>query len=173
MYPDRSFLVGVLLALPVTSTNAAMTQPPNPYVDKGACPFECCTYRDWKTTKPITLVNRPNGHRSVARVAAGNTVHAITGEVISTPLRVVAPTSYADSPIKKGDAFYVLHYAGEGFSHVWFEGKSYDVELDQSGATVEGPRQDGAAWWAQIRTRNGKSGWVLVKDQFENQDACA
>lgn len=166
-------LVVALLAPAATHTTAGRTAPPNPYVDKGACPFECCTYRDWKTNGPITLLDKPGGRQVVATFAAGSTVHATTGEVISKPEPIVAKQDYADSPIRTGDMFYFLHYAGEGFSHVWFKGRVYDVELDRSGDTVEDPPSgSNVAWWARIRIPGGKSGWVLVKDQFENQDAC-
>src|SRR5882724_5618085 len=105
LLPAAAF--AVLAIAPSTAMPAA---PPNPFIDNGACPFECCTYRDWKTVKPITLLDKPKGAASVGYVAAGSTVHAITGEVISKPMRVVAEHAYADSPIKKGDVFYELHY---------------------------------------------------------------
>ena len=37
-------ITGLLLALTQTPHSGA---PPMPYIDQGACPFECCTYRDW------------------------------------------------------------------------------------------------------------------------------
>ena len=167
----RGTIFNLLLAFALVPASAA-TAPPNPYIDKGACPFECCTYRDWKATKPITRLDQPNGKKRVAQISAGSTVHAVTGEVISAPTAIVARQAYADSPIRKGDTFYFLHYAGEGYSLVWYKGKTFDVDLDQSGATPEGPPDGGAAWWAQIRIPDGKSGWVRVNDQFENQDSC-
>ena len=176
---DRASILGLVffcvLTLPSATAHAARAgaAPPNPYIDKGACPFECCTYRDWKTAKPITLLDKPGGSKRIIDVKAGVVVRGVTGEVISKPQRIVATKAYSDTPIRKGDVFYFVHYSGEGFSRVWFKGKTYDAELDNSGATAEGPPSSGGpAWWVNIRTRNGKSGWVLNADQFENQDAC-
>lgn len=175
---DRPHIVGpaLIVALALVGSAAFGAQsgaaPPDPYVDKGACPFECCTYRDWTTTKPITLLDKPGGSKRIASVKAGVVVRGVTGQVISKPRRMVAKTAYSNTPIRPGDVFYYIHYSGEGFSRVWFKGKTYDAELDGSGVTVEGPPSDDAAWWVNIRTLNGKSGWVLNSDQFENQDAC-
>jgi hypothetical protein len=40
----------------------AFTQPrpPRVYIDKGACPFEGCTYRTWKTKRTTVAYARPD-----------------------------------------------------------------------------------------------------------------
>lgn len=176
---DRPFLVAVLLALASMPTTAAPIAPPNPHVDNGACPFECCTYRDWKTTKPVTLLDKPHGQKIVTSVPAGQVVHGVTGNVYSVPVRTVAAKSFKvssntfqNASIRKGEVFYVLHYLGEGATLIWFKGKTYDAELEPVSATAEGPPSDGPQWWVKVRTLSGKSGWVLDKDQFDEQDAC-
>lgn len=153
--------------------------PPNPYIDKGACPFECCTYRDWKTTKPVALIDKPYGTKTIATVTAGQVVHGITGVVYSAPVRAVASKSFfawsndfRRASIKKGDVFYILHYVGEGGTLIWFKGQTYSGEIEPVGATAEGPPSNGPQWWVNVRTLTGRSGWVLETDQFENQDAC-
>lgn len=177
---SKALLPTALAALAMVPTMAAPAAPPNPYVDKGACPFECCTYRDWKITQPIILLDKPYGTRTIASVSAGQVVHAVTGDVYSVPVRTIAHkdyqvTSYGYRPalIKKGDVFYMLHYVGEGVSLIWFKGTTYEFDPEPVGVTMEGPPgDDNVAWWAKIQTPDGKTGWVRVKDQFENQDAC-
>lgn len=148
---------------------AVSATPPNPYVDKGVCPFECCTYRDWTTKTPVTLLDRPNGSATVTTVAAKTVVRGLTGDVHSTPLRIVASHSYPESPIAKGDVFYALHYSGEGSWAVWYNGKVVGVELDDADADE---KKVNAKWWAKIKTKEGKIGWVEVRSQFGNQDDC-
>jgi hypothetical protein len=112
--------VGTILALgflllgpvvvPVIAAQATGEQkPPNVYIDKGACPFECCTYREWIARTNVTLLDDPNGKRVVGRVRKGQKVLALTGEVHSVPLRVVAHHDYPDAGVKAGDRVYVLH----------------------------------------------------------------
>src|SRR5690242_7508368 len=88
--------------------------PPSPYVDKGACPFECCTYREWTANESFALVDQPNGRNVVAQLHKGEKVQGVTGEVHSMPLRAIARRDDPSTGIKAGDAIYVLHPVGEG-----------------------------------------------------------
>ncbi len=63
--------------------------PPVPYVDEGACPFECCTYRDWIAEAPFQAVAywRPDGadrRKPVFSIAKGERVTAMSGVVVTT-----------------------------------------------------------------------------------------
>ena len=42
--------------------------------------------------------------------AKGDVVTGLTGEVISVPIPAKADRDVPETPIKKGDTFYVLHY---------------------------------------------------------------
>lgn len=162
-------------ALLTTAAGAAtpMSTPPNPFIDKGACPFECCTYRDWTTLKPVALLDKPAGKATGVSVPAKTVVRGVTGQVWSMPLSMTATHAFDESPIKKGDTFYALHGAGEGFWAVWFKGKTYAVDMSDPGdnAYLE-KASKGMKWWVQIRTKSGKTGWVLDDSQFDNQDSC-
>jgi hypothetical protein len=159
-------LFALLLAAPPAM--AAGDAPPNPFIHRNVCPFECCTYRNWITNKATTLVDKPNGTTRVATVPVKTVVAAVTGDVYSMPTRRIAAHAYQYSPIKKGDEYYALHSAGEGFWSVWYRGKVYNVELlDEMG---EGA--DHSSWWVKIRTKDGKTGWALNTGQFDNADAC-
>ncbi|MBV9046071.1 MAG: SH3 domain-containing protein, partial [Alphaproteobacteria bacterium] len=144
----------------------------NPYIDRGACPFECCTYRVWTTNLPVSLLDKPAGKTVVAKVPTKTGVTGVTGEVHSTPLRVVASHAFEGTPIKKGDVLFALHYAGEGFFTVWFKGKTYDVDFSEGAESSLPLDKTNQSWWVQIRTKDGKTGWVLDKNQFDNQDSC-
>ena len=57
--------LGLLLAPVVAAQTAGEQKPPNVYIDKGACPFECCTYREWVAHTDVTLLESPNGKKVV------------------------------------------------------------------------------------------------------------
>ena len=80
-----TFLSGfLLLGMLVSSVIAAQTpgekKPPNVYIDKGACPFECCTYREWVARTDVTLLDSPNGKKVVGQTKKGEKVLAIRGK---------------------------------------------------------------------------------------------
>jgi hypothetical protein len=49
--PAKIILALLFLSSAATSALFAQAKAPAVYVDKGACPFECCTYRAWRTEK--------------------------------------------------------------------------------------------------------------------------
>ena len=165
------FVSGLLLLGPlITSVTVAQTtgqrKPPNVYIDKGACPFECCTYREWVARTDVALLDGPNGKKVVGQVKKGERVLALTGEVHCVPLRVIAQHDYPEAGIKTGDAVYILHYEGEGYCKVWHDGKVVDLEDPSEGAKPK------TTWWVKLKTRSGAIGWAVEHHNFENQDAC-
>ncbi len=147
-------------------TAAAQTAPPTPYIAKGGCPFECCTYRDWTALKPIKLYDRPNGNTVVGALKKGEIVKALTGEIHSIPVRAKASEDHPEAGIKTDDVFYVLHYVGEGVWSVWHKGRVAQLEI-YSGKVPK------TTWWVKVRTRAGIIGWAVSDRNFGNQDACA
>jgi hypothetical protein len=173
---SNQFLVLILaLAFVTLFTDARQTNntgttekaPPHVYMDVGACPFECCTYRQWSVEKNTTLLDRPNGTRVIARLPKGDVVIGLTGEVISAPVPVKADRDVPETAIKKGDIFYVLHYDGEGYWKVWLRGKLEQVH--QSVIKVPEPKSE---WWVKVRDSHGNVGWSLSHRNFGHQDAC-
>jgi len=154
------------LGLLLLAAAFAAEGPPNPFIDRGACPFECCLYRKWRATKPMVLVDHPNGNRTMARLRSGEWVTAITGETRSEPLAMAAPHDFPQAGIRAGDRIFVLHFKGEGVWAVWFRGRLVDVEL--YGLKIA-PKSE---WWAKVRTARGVVGWVRAENNFENQDGC-
>ena len=154
-------LLGGILAL-------SAQPPPSPFISRNVCPFECCTYRDWTAEQEIPLYDAPGGQVTGA-VHKGQHVTGVTGEV-HTPraARFVLKSADRQHGIPAGAVVYALHHLGEGYCKVWYKGRTYDV--DAADSTV--PEFD-AVWWAKVRLRDGKTGWVNMNDaKFSNVDAC-
>jgi len=160
-------LLGVLVASHITAQTTGAQKPPSVYIDKGACPFECCTYREWVARTDVTLLNSPSGKKFVGRIKKGERVLALTGEVHSVPLRVIAQQDYPNAGVKAGDTIYILHYEGEGYYKVWHDGKLVDVENFSDEA-----KQPKATWWVKLKTSSGAIGWTVEHGNFGNKDAC-
>ena len=167
-------LIVVLLLAEVAGSE---DRPPHIYVDIGACPFECCTYRKWTVTKATKLWDRPKGTRLVGFLREGDVVEGLTSEVISRPLAVKAEHNLPETPIKTGDTFYVLHYEGEGYWMVWVQGEITSVYYTK----MHMPHPPTADWWVKVKEADGNVGWTLsnrfvggaaADRHFVHQDAC-
>ena len=175
------------------ATPARNDPPPMPFVDWGACPFEGCTYRDWKANRDVTLVDDPRRlwespgdppPGPVATVKSGETVTAMTGVVVFTspgrarvtgPLEfIVAPREFPREPPQKTrlpqDAIvYVLTSHGEGEFTAWYEGRLGLVGTDSTQATQLVDRAQSTGW-VQIRPGSGRNGWTDKPDAFDGKD---
>jgi hypothetical protein len=176
---------------PQDTTRAADPQPKGPhptapYENHGACPFECCTYREWIVEKDADVFDdfRKTGLVKF-RLKHGEKVTAITGVVVTTQLGVAVVTD-AISPnkgLKPGDRIDVLHHVGEGHWKYWFNGHSGEDQIDTREVCqqrrppappcefelVTPPQTE---WWAHIRTTDGRDGWTKPAGYFGNMDAC-
>ena len=160
-------LMELLICFPSRAAQVEKDSPPKRFVDIGACPFECCTYRLWTANDSVQLVDRAQGKRVIATLHKGEAVQGLTGEVISTPLAAKASHDIPETPIKAGDTFYVLHYDGEGYWKVWFRGKTTYVH--ESVMDLPHPKTE---WWVKVKRRDGAIGWTLSGEHFLHQDAC-
>ena len=174
----------LLLASQVRTTGNA---PAMPYVDKGACPFECCTYGKWTARHETTVVadHRP-GSPAAFRLKAGEPVTADYGFVVTTRpgrIRATSPVTIGEgkdrTSLQPGDVVYVLHYVGEGNDLLWFKGRELSEELhtDRPGPIehwkglelLETPTTE---WWVRMKNSAGQVGWTQHADDFEGADAC-
>ncbi len=84
---SRILAVGVVVCLFTVQSPAAPSEhagPPLPYLDWGACPFECCTYREWRTVKAVTVLQERRRKSSVSfLLKPGDRVVALTGVVVT------------------------------------------------------------------------------------------
>ena len=160
-------------------------KPPTPYLDRGACPFECCTYRRW-TVEADTVVYKQRSETSgvAFRVKKGDHVTGVTGIVVTLkPGKVVVKKAHVLDQdrklrLKPGDVFYLLHYEGEGYSKIWFRGKIYSDEIPLPGtgqaasAAFQVVSEPDTVWWVQVKNSRGQIGWTKQHDHFGNMDAC-
>ena len=166
------------------------------FVDRGACPFECCTYGTWRADSAVQLRASPDSSAAVvANVAAGTTVTATTGEVHVKPgvfvmtrgeraysLDRSAPPTPGDS-FKVGDTLLVYTPRGEGAFKVRLassNGPMFELMLADSSTGCAGANacngrllsRPVSTWWANIRTPDGTSGWTTDTRHFVGRDRC-
>lgn len=147
-----------------------------PYRDVGACPFECCTYRDWFASKPISIFKSMNSSSAVAfRLKKGEKVKGMTGVVVTSiagKAKVLKDVTLENSKVrvKKGDTLLMLTYLGEGYFRFWYRGKIFEESADVDG--IKFLSQPKSVWWVKIRNRKGQIGWTISDGNFNNQDQC-
>jgi hypothetical protein len=183
--PLRILLLLLLLLLPEPNSYS-QSKPPAIYIDKGACPFECCTYRRWRTEKTTIAYARPDKRsRRIGKFRVGSNVVALTGEVRTIPGKFVIIKAH--EKYKPGDVLWVYTPLGEGFYQVWFKGKMYQQGLEYMSGPFEQslPRCEETPecwgklekdlqveWWVKIRSADGWVGWTDQAENFGNKDAC-
>lgn len=155
-----------------------------PYRDVGACPFECCTYRQWVANKKTVLLkNMRDNSPSLFKVIKGEKVEGVTGIVITTKAgigRAAQNTNLEyynekgnttrNVAIKKGERFLILTYLGEGVYKVWYKGRVLQAGLDfPQFKKISGPK---SVWWVKIKNGKGQIGWTKLTDNFDNIDSC-
>jgi hypothetical protein len=181
----------VLAALSVRPASAQRL-PPRDYEDRGACPFECCTYREWSVKADTTLYkSRAKNAPAVFRVKKGERVTGLTGVVVTlVPGKAVArkPTTIGDGArkvlLKVGDVLYLLHYEGEAVYKIWFRGRIYEETIMSAPVVVYADPEERArepiqmlseprtVWWVKVRNRRGQVGWSRQPEHFDDMDAC-
>ena len=162
--------------------NGLTQRPPENYVAKNACPFECCTYREWTVGKDTDLVAAPGSTQVVGQARKGSRVKGLTGEVHLTPEPVYVLRE--GSGVPKDSIAFVLDNQGEGYANVWTRGNVVSVFVGVAkycfhpsescwGETItpETPRKK-PVWWVKVRLPNGVIGWTDHPDHFGNIDAC-
>ena len=174
-------------------TNSAKRRQPSPpshYEDYGACPFECCTYRQW-TVNADTIFYQDRSPNSpvIYRAKKGEHVTGLTGVVITLQpgkALVKKATTLGREPhqvqLKPGDVLYVLHYLGEGYYKFWFRGRIYEDELpsvndrlsaaEQARQAIQPLSDPQTVWWVKVKNKRGQIGWSKQDDHFDGMDAC-
>jgi hypothetical protein len=170
----------------------AQRMPPRDYEDRGACPFECCTYREW-SVKADTVFYKTRSTKSPAayRASKGERVRGLTGVVITLePGKAVVrkATTIGEGRRKvslaTGDVLYVLNYEGEAVYKVWFRGRIYEEQIMSAPVVMHARPEDRAlepvqmlsapraVWWVKVRNKRGQVGWSRQPEHFGDIDAC-
>lgn len=166
----------------VTVAGAIQPAPPRvPHEEWKACPFELCTYGQWRATARVPVLRDRRVNAPVAfTVKSGELVDAVTGVVVTTRFgtaRAIADTTIFPSqvPVRKGATVLVLHYVGEGAWKIWANGTIDSWEIDEptgvpfSGSPLHMVRPPATTWWVQIRNSKGQVGWTTRADDFEGK----
>ncbi len=186
-------LLSLINAGPALSIDKPV-RPTDPYIARGACPFECCTFREWTVARSVDLYANPNSSTRIARIDSHHTHHVrgLTGMVILHPVShvlrhaiVVNPSvtrkgGRSDVTIPAAEEIWLLDRLGEGYVHLWWRGKVYDFGIldtddDQDlaeGNTLLDKADEGAVWWVKVRTASGATGWTRDNDAFGDMDSC-
>ena len=99
-------IIMLLLLLIYAGCSHDQPEPPSLYIDKGACPFECCVYRKWKAEKDTLLRARPEkGSKKGGLVQSGVWVQALTGEVHVLPAKLILTKDY--NKFEKGETLWI------------------------------------------------------------------
>jgi hypothetical protein len=190
---NAPLLLAVVLAGAVAASAhpGAQRQDPGPKLpleDEGACPFVGCMYGDWIAKSPAQAHTERRASAPVAfQVSAGETVSAVTGVVVvARSGRVgfrrteILTTADGDLEIQAGQLLHLLISEGGGFWTAWFGGRVYR-ELDggsfsSPGCKIEPSRcpanilaMPQAAWWVQMRNKQGQIGWTNETDKFDGK----
>ena len=163
-------------------------KPPADYIAKNACPFECCMFGTWDVRADTALYDKPNGETVLGRLAKGDKVEGLTGEVHIRPIPIAVrqPPAYSKVPTA-GSIVFLLDSLGEGIGRVWHEGKV--LELGVSGNIHDHcPFPDKrcwgeylypvneverwGVWWVKVKTRNGVVGWTKDTENFGSKSGC-
>ena len=169
----------VFIAIIVTSfSHGSAAELEVPYISKGACPFEGCTYGKWPVLKRVEVYADPNLTSDVVTVLnTGEEVMAVTGDVYVVPGRamIVGEPHRSAVDLDRNKEILILDYVGEGYSRVFQNGRYSLVKIARSKAQCqENPSwrycwvevlQDAVSqWWVFVKTLDGKyQGWVLME----------
>lgn len=162
----------------------------------GACPFECCVYRDWVAEAPVVVRARPSASAAVVTTIPANArFEADTGYVRITSPQLVIVTDTVEAyrlaarpeggePVRlaPGDTLLVLDYEGEGQYQLtdgsvlysapqfWPNAEGADPYGGAKGRTIGA---HAAEWWAHVTTADGTEGWIdAYASELGNVDAC-
>jgi hypothetical protein len=163
--------------------------PPIPYDEDGACPFQCCTYREWTVDWDTDIHSDRHDEAPVAFHAALNeTVQAMTGVVTTTKVgRASASRQVTIGAqhlvVPAGETIYLLRNVGGGDWKIWLNGV-VDQQYIPSQGYCNGDRkssdecaitiaeQPETVWWAKVQSSRGQEGWTREIEHFGNIDSC-
>ena len=153
-------------------------EPPAVFVDRGACPGECCVYGSWRAERSVDLYEAPaEGARQVGQIEAGAVVRALTGQVRTIAGRFVVRKE--TPPYRPGDVIWVYTDLGEGYYRVWNAGEMVTQEISVA-PDHQNPDDWGyydpapvSHWWIRVRQEDGREGWTNAPESFSGTDSCS
>jgi hypothetical protein len=163
--------------------------PAIPFDEPGACPFQCCTYREWSVDWGTDIRTDKRDDAPVAfHVELNDTVTAVTGVVTTTKAGRATASRQVNvgtnhMPVAAGQPIYLLRNVGSGDWKIWIDGKTDEQYIGSPAYCASGKQtsdecaltvieQPEIVWWVQIRDAQGREGWTREVDHFGNIDAC-
>lgn len=157
--------------------------PDSVFIHRGACPFECCRYGEWRTTAAVPVFRSQRLTGVAFTMPEGQPFLADSGTVfIDDVLLIAVHDSVGDPPywsFVPGDTLVVLDYVGEGRYRAWHEGKVLEVEgfwgAERMPLVAEMIGRWTSEWWVHVTLPDGRTGWVDASPpaRFRGADACA
>ncbi len=138
------------------SAMPANEKPPENYVAKDVCPFECCRYGNWTVLEDTELFASPGSSRVIGRARKGGRAVGLTGEVHLRPEPVVVLIGDA---LPKNSIAFVLDHGGEGYGHVYTRGKVVETFLGYAKYCF---RPSESCWGETLLPSQGRKGTGLV-----------
>jgi hypothetical protein len=164
----------------VHSPSQSQRTPPQRYEDKGACPFECCTYREWTVTTTTVFYKDRTANSPIAfRSQKGDRVTGLTGVVITLKpgkafIKKAGTLGEGKNiaGVKQGEELYLLNYVGEGYYKFWLRGRIYSDQMAGGNDIVNLLKEPQTVWWVKVKDRQGRTGWSKQTNHFNGMDAC-
>jgi hypothetical protein len=162
-------------------------------VERGICPFECCTYGRWSALAEVPVyAAEADTSRIAFRLSRGEEFTARTGNVHLDPvglavardtLTLTPPGDSLPLHLSPGDTVQVLSPVGEGFFRMRVRGRVVEAEgfwaMTRPGRTRpmgELLRRPGWSWWVEVQNAKGQSGWLAMSElsgKIWGADSCA
>ncbi|PYR68806.1 MAG: hypothetical protein DMF88_08035 [Acidobacteria bacterium] len=180
----------LLAALVLCACGKTQAGPPIPFDEEGACPFQCCTYRDWSVEWATDLhADRRDDSPVAFHAALDDTVTALTGVVTTTKVgRATAKRQVTvgskRTTVAAGEPIYLLRHLPGGDWKIWVNGVTDEQYIPAGPGYCTGEQQSSdecamtvleqpdIVWWAKVRDALGREGWTREVDHFGNIDAC-
>lgn len=181
--------IALMLVLWLGCGRTQQAGPPVPFDEPGACPFQCCTYREWSVAWGTDIRTDKRDDAPVAyHVAVNDTVTAVTGVVTTTKpghATAMRPVNVGTKhlPVAAGEPIYLLRSVGSGDWKIWVKGQTDEQYVGSPAYCASGKQtsdecalsvvdQPETVWWVQVRDALGREGWTREVDHFSNIDAC-
>ncbi len=165
------------------SADSSIPEPKLPGVERDACPLAAVFHV--KLEKDVRIYSSWEQKRAlVGTLIAGDKVTVLAGvNVIREPDRALVTTPFLQPQLRPGEV--ILRYGLNKYDYwnFWAKGAWFAEYIDQvveKRASCDFP--DARAcyikiieygvkeWWLQVRTRNGRTGWVLATKYSDIKD---
>ncbi len=149
------------------------------FIQKDACPFECCVYGVWQVVSDAKIYEKPSATAQiVGTLKAGSTVQVTTGEVHVIPgrARAVSTPHKSAASLDPDAEIEILDYLGEGYSRVRQGRTVAHVKIARTKERcVDKPewrycwaevlREPITDWWVLLGSKSSHpKGWVRMQD---------